>query len=156
MANNSLITRIKHAWNVFLNRDPTENYNSIRSSIRLDRTTITGFAEKTMIGSIFTKIAVDVASLDFKHVKYDPETQKMIGEVHSSLDYCLRSEANIDQVPTSFFRDIVLTMLEDGCVAIVPIETSSKPKRGSSYNILSIRVGKNIRMASRNCKSKSL
>lgn len=142
MANNSLITRIKHAWNVFLNRDPTESYNSIRSSLRLDRTTITGFAEKTMIGSIFTKIAVDVASLDFKHVKYDPETQKMIGEVHSSLNYCLRTEANIDQVPTSFFRDIVLTMLEDGCVAIVPIETSSKPKRGSSYNILSMRVGK--------------
>ena len=138
-----LLTQIRHGWNAFLNRDPTGNYRNIgpEYSYRPDRPRLTRGNERSIVTSVYNRIALDVASIDIKHCKLD-ENGRFISVVNSALNNCLSLEANIDQTSRAFIQDIVMSMLDEGCVAIVPIETDVDPNSTDSYKIFSMRTGK--------------
>ena len=138
-----LLTQIRHGWNAFLNRDPTGNYRNIgpEYSYRPDRPRLTRGNERSIVTSVYNRIALDVASIDIKHCKLD-ENGRFISVVNSALNNCLSLEANIDQTSRAFVQDIVMSMLDEGCVAIVPIETDIDPNSTDSYKIFSMRTGK--------------
>lgn len=136
-------SRLKNAWNAFTNRDPTRWYESVRSgySSRPDRPRLSRGNERSIITSIFNRIALDVASVGIKHCRFD-ENGRYIEDINSSLNECLNLEANIDQTGRAFIQDVVMSMLDEGCVAIIPVDTTADPKITSSYDILSMRTGK--------------
>lgn len=139
-------SRIKHAWNAFFNRDPTEEYRSevgsgMSYSYRPDRPRLTRGNERSIITSIFTRIGIDVASIDIQHVRLD-ENGRFLETINSGLNDCLTVEANLDQTGRAFIQDAVMSMLDEGCIAIVPTDTTLNPKITNSYDILSMRVGK--------------
>ena len=138
-----LLTQIRHGWNAFLNRDPTGNYRNIgpEYSYRPDRPRLTRGNERSIVTSVYNRIALDVASIDIKHCKLD-ENGRFISVINSALNNCLSLEANIDQTSRAFIQDIVMSMLDEGCVAIVPIETDVDPNSTDSYKIFSMRTGK--------------
>ena len=138
-----LLTQIRHGWNAFLNRDSTGNYRNIgpEYSYRPDRPRLTRGNERSIVTSVYNRIALDVASIDIKHCKLD-ENGRFISVVNSALNNCLSLEANIDQTSRAFIQDIVMSMLDEGCVAIVPIETDVDPNSTDSYKIFSMRTGK--------------
>ena len=140
----ALGNRLKHAFNAFMNRDPTY-YHNIGSgySIRPDRPRLSRGNERSIVTSIFNRIAIDVASIDIKHCRLD-DNGRFIEEIDSGLNNCLGLEANIDQTGRAFIQDIVMSMLDEGCVAIVPVDTTLNPKITNSYDILSMRTGKII------------
>ena len=140
----ALGNRLKHAFNAFMNRDPTY-YRNIGSgySIRPDRPRLSRGNERSIVTSIFNRIAIDVASIDIKHCRLD-NNGRFIEEIDSGLNNCLSLEANIDQTGRAFIQDIVMSMLDEGCVAIVPVDTTLNPKITNSYDILSMRTGKII------------
>ena len=140
----ALGNRLKHACNAFMNRDPTY-YRNIGSgySIRPDRPRLSRGNERSIVTSIFNRIAIDVASIDIKHCLLD-NNGRFIEEIDSGLNNCLGLEANIDQTGRAFIQDIVMSMLDEGCVAIVPVDTTLNPKITNSYDILSMRTGKII------------
>lgn len=138
------IDRLQHAWNAFVNnRDPTYRYQDMGSSYysRPDRIRFTRGNEKTIVTSIYNRIALDVAAVSIRHVRLD-ENGRFISYVNSGLDKCLTTEANIDQTGRSFIQDVVMSMLDEGCVAIVPVDTTFDPKITGSYDIQSMRTGK--------------
>ena len=138
------IDRLQHGWNAFMNKDPTTNsYQSVGPgySYRPDRPRLTRGNERSMITSIFNRIALDVATLNITHCKVD-ENGRFISKMDSTLNNCLNLEANIDQTSRAFIQDVVMSLLDEGCVAIVPIETDVDPKSSGSYNILSMRTGR--------------
>lgn len=126
-----------------MNRDPTSNYMNIGpgNSYRPDRPRLTRGNERSTVTSIYNKIAIDVSSIGIKHCKVD-EDGKFIGTIKSSLNNCLNLSANIDQTGRAFMQDVVMSMLDEGCVAIVPVETTLDPTITESYDILSMRTGK--------------
>lgn len=136
-------SRLKHAWDVFRNREPTFDYHSVGPGYpyRPDRPRLTRGNERTIITSIFNRVALDVASLNITHCKVD-DNGRFISSMNSSLNSCLNLEANIDQTGRAFIQDVVMSMLDEGCVAIVPVETSIDPNISGSYNIESMRTGK--------------
>lgn len=137
------MSRLKHSWNAFMNRDPTTDYrdNGPGYSYRPDRPRLTRGNERSIVTSIYNRIAIDVASININHCRVD-ENGRFIETIQSSLNTCLNLEANIDQTGRSFMQDVVMSMLDEGCVAIVPVETTINPKVSSSYDILSMRTGK--------------
>ena len=138
----SLTERIKNGWNAFVNnKDPSLTYREIgvSSSFRPDRTRLTRGNDRSIIASIYNRIAMDVASLDFKHVRTD-ENGQYLEDMDSSLNDILSFSANIDQTSRQFIQDTVLSLFDEGCIALVPVDTSINPDRGS-YDILSIRTG---------------
>lgn len=141
----SLGSRLKHAWNAFLNRDPTisNNYYDIGPgySYRPDRARFTRGNEKSIVTSVYNRIAADVAAVDIKHCKLD-ENGRFLSEIDSKLNNCLTLEANIDQTSRAFRHDLVQSMFDEGVIAVVPIDTSVKPSNPGSFDILSMRVGK--------------
>ena len=138
-----IFDRIQHAWNAFMNKDPTYNYQGVGMgySYRPDRPRLTRGNERSIINSIFNKIALDVASIDIVHCKLD-ENDRYIETIDSGLNNCLTLEANIDQTGRAFIQDIVMSMLDEGSVAIVPVDTTLNPKDTNSYDIVSMRTGK--------------
>ena len=137
-------SRLKHAWNAFLNRDPTITYKQdIGTSYyrRPDRPRLSRGNEKTIITSIYNRIALDVAAIDIQHVRLDTNG-RYIDTIDSGLNNCLTLEANLDQTGRAFIQDAVMSMMDDGCVALVPVDTDINPAITDSYKILSIRVGK--------------
>ena len=136
--------RLKHAFNAFMNKDPTY-YRNIGSgySIRPDRPRLSRGNERSIVTSIFNRIAIDVSNIDIKHCRLD-NNGRFIEEIDSGLNNCLSLEANIDQTGRAFIQDIVMSMLDEGCVAIVPVDTTLNPKITNSYDILSMRTGKII------------
>lgn len=139
-----LLNRLQHGWNAFIsNRDPTYRYHDGGSSysVRPDRVRFTGGNERTIVTSIYNRIALDVASMTLKHCKLD-ENGMIIEIKKSALNDRLNLEANIDQTARAFMQDVVMSMFDEGCVAIVPIETDINPKDTSSFDILSWRTGK--------------
>ena len=136
--------RLKHAFNAFMNKDPTY-YRNIGSSysIRPDRPRLSRGNERSIVTSIFNRIAIDVSNIDIKHCRLD-NNGRFIEEIDSGLNNCLGLEANIDQTGRAFIQDIVMSMLDEGCVAIVPVDTTLNPKITNSYDILSMRTGKII------------
>ena len=137
--------RIKHSWNAFMNKDPTYNYQNIGTSYsyRPDRTRLTRGNERSIVNSIYTRIALDVASIGVKHCRLD-ENGRFESVIDSNLNNCLTVEANIDQTSRAFLQDIVMSMLDEGSVAVVPVDTTLDPRVTSSYDILSMRTGKII------------
>ena len=136
-------SRIKHAWNAFMNnRDPT-NYSNTGTgyTYRPDRFRFTRGNERSIVTSIYNRMALDVAAINIQHCKLD-ENDRFVSKVNSRLNECLNLEANCDQTGRAFIQDIVMSMLDEGCVAIVPIDTTFDPKITSSYDILSMRTGK--------------
>ena len=139
-----LIERIKNGWNAFFNnRDPTYDYRNIGTgySYRPDRVRFTRGNERSIVTSVYNRIALDVAAVGILHCRLD-ENGRFKEYIDSPLDKCLNLEANIDQSGRSFVQDVVMSMLDEGCVAIVPIETSKDPNITDSYNIWSMRTGK--------------
>ena len=138
----SIGSRLKHAWNAFLNRDPTLNYrdSGISYSYRPDRPRFTRGNEKSIVTSVYNRIALDVSSIDIRHVRLD-ENDRYLSIVNSGLNNCLSLEANIDQTGRAFVQDIVMSMFDEGSVAIIPVDTSRNPNETESYDILTMRTG---------------
>lgn len=136
-------SRLKHAWNAFMNRDPTKyNYNIGTSyGYRPDRPRFSRGNERSIVTAIFNRIALDVASIDIRHCILD-ENGRFKSIKESGLNECLSLEANIDQTGRAFIQDVVMSMLDEGCVAIVPVDTTFDPKDTTSFDILSMRTGK--------------
>ena len=141
----NLISRLKHSWNAFMNRDPTYDYINTGPgySSRPDRPKFTRGNERTIVTAIYNRIALDVASINISHCKVD-NNGRFIETINSSLNKCLNLEANLDQTGRAFVQDIVMSMLDEGSVAIVPVETDISPSKTESYKILSMRTGKII------------
>lgn len=138
-------SRLKHAFNAFMNRDPTRYYRNLGSSYssRPDRPVFTRGNEKSIVTSVYNRIALDVADITIKHCRVDEEGRYMC-DINSSLNECLNLEANIDQTGKAFIQDVVMSALDEGCVAIVPVDTTADPNLTSSYDILSMRTAKII------------
>lgn len=136
-------SRLKHAWNAFMNRDPTKyNYNIGTSyGYRPDRPRFSRGNERSIVTAIFNRIALDVASIDIRHCNLD-ENGRFKSIKESGLNECLSLEANIDQTGRAFIQDVVMSMLDEGCVAIVPVDTTFDPKDTTGFDILSMRTGK--------------
>lgn len=135
-------SRLIHAWNAFTNRDPTyprtlgESYYH-----RPDRVQFTRGNERSIATAVYNRIAMDVAAVEIRHVKLD-ENMRYSSDIDSGLNKCLNLEANIDQTGRAFIQDVVMSMLDEGCVAIVPVDTSMDPTVSGSYSIDSMRTGK--------------
>lgn len=143
MESESLLSRAKRAWNVFLNRDPTPNrsYSGISSYYRPDRIRLSRGNDRTIVTSVYNRIAMDVAAIDIFHVRLD-ENNRYVETVDSGLNNCLSLEANIDQTGRAFIQDVVMSMFDEGSVAIVPVDTIGNPNLTESYKIETLRVGK--------------
>lgn len=138
----NLSTRLAHAWNAFTSRDPTKYIiTGPGYSSRPDRPRLSRGNEKSIATSIFNRIALDVSSVNIKHCRLD-KNGRYVEDIDSGLNNCLNLEANKDQTGRAFIQDVVLSMLDEGCVALVPVETTIDPKSSNSYQIDSMRTGK--------------
>lgn len=140
----TLTSRLKRAWNAFTkNRDPTDiQYQNVGMGYvyRPDRVRFTRGNERSIVTSVYNRIAMDVAAITIKHCRVD-KNGRYIEDIKSGLNDCLTVEANIDQTGRSFIQDVVMSMFDEGSVAIVPVDTSFDPRNSSSYDILSMRAG---------------
>lgn len=140
----SFTDRLQHAWNAFLNKDPTPTWNFGQSySYKPDRPRLSRGNERSIITSVYNRIALDVASLNVKHVKLD-DSGRYSSTVKSSLNECLTLSANKDQTSRAFLQDVVMSLFDEGCIAIVPVDTSINPLITGSYEIESLRTAKII------------
>ena len=137
----SFSSRLKKAWNAFKNRDPTFNYQGAGYSYRPDRPRLTRGNERSIVTSVYNRIALDVSSMTIQHIRLD-NNGRFVEAIDSDLNSCLTLESNIDQTSRAFIQDVVMSMLDEGCVAIVPIDTDVDPNSTDSYKIYSIRTGK--------------
>ncbi len=138
-------SRLKHAWNAFTNKDPTETYRDIGVAnsyyYRPDRVRFSSGNERSIVTSVYNRIALDVASVDIMHVRLD-ENKRFLSEINSGLNECLTVEANIDQTGRGLIQDIVMSMMDEGVVAVVPVDTTINPAVSNSYEINTMRTGK--------------
>lgn len=145
MDNPTIGSRLKSAWNAFFNKDPTYDFRGYgyASSIRPDRLRLTRGNERSIVTSIFNRIALDAAAVDIKHVYLDDNGQ-YTEEVNSGLNSCLSLSANLDQTGREFLQDVVMSMFDEGCVAIVPTHTTDNPETGTpgSFDVNEMRTGK--------------
>ena len=144
MAENPL-NRFRNAWNAFLGRDPTDKYLEYGlyggSYQRPDRTQLSYGNDKSIITAIYNRIALDVSQISVRHVNVD-ENNQYIETRNSSLNDCLTLSANLDQTGKAFMQDIVMSMFDEGCVAVVPIAADVNPKNTDGFDIYSMRTGK--------------
>ena len=139
-----LTNRLQHAWNAFMNKDPTEyvyhDYGGIGYGHRPDRIRLTRGNDRSIITSVFNRIALDVAAVDLRHCRLD-EDGRYSEDIDSGLNNCLTLEANLDQTARALIQDCVLSMFDEGCVALVPVDTTKDPSFTDSYDILTMRTG---------------
>lgn len=149
----SLGSRIKNAWNAFLNKDPTIDFRNegMTYTYRPDRPRFTRGNERSIATSVYNRIALDAAAVDIKHCKLDDE-DRYLEDIPSYLNNCLTLESNIDQTSRSFIQDVVMSMLDEGVVAIVPIDTSENIMLTSEYDVFSWRTGKILEWKPRSVK----
>lgn len=135
--------RFRNAWNAFRNKNPTDIYRDYGMSYayRPDRVRFTRGNERSIVTSVYNRIAIDASDIDIRHVRLD-DSDRYIDEIKSSLNYCLTVEANVDQTARAFIQDAVMSMLDEGSVALVPVDTIGHPDSTGSYKILSMRTGK--------------
>jgi hypothetical protein len=139
---------LKHAWNVFSNQDairndrlvPRAEYYGPSAGYAPDVVRVSVHNEKSIISSIYTRLAIDVSSVDIRHVRTD-DTDRYKDDIESGLNNCFTLEANIDQAATALRRDLVVTLLDKGCAAVVPVDTDLNPELTGGYDILTLRVG---------------
>lgn len=152
----SIFTRIKRGWNAFANRSVDRyDYSNANSGvavsyIRPDRPRFTRGNERSIVTSVLNRIAMDVATLEFNHVRLDDDN-RFKDIIDSPLNSCLTLSANIDQTGRAFIQDAVMSMLDEGCVALLPVDTDSNPDTGS-YDIESMRTGKIVEWRPRSVK----
>lgn len=149
----SLTSRVKNAWNAFRNRDPTMFYREPGMSYgyRPDRVRFSRGNERSIVTSVYNRIAMDVASIDIKHCQLD-ENGRYIKDRNSRLNNCLTLEANIDQTARTFKQDIVMSMFDEGEVAVVPVEADGDPITSESFDVISMRTGRVIEWFPRSVK----
>ena len=137
--------RLQHAWNAFLDNDRRRPYQDMGyfSYNKPDRVRFTRGNERSIVTSVYNRLALDVASISIKHVRLD-ENGRYTEEINSGLQNCLNVEANIDQTGRAFLQDVVMSMLDEGCVAIVPVDTTLNPLVSGSYEINTMRTAKII------------
>ncbi len=136
-------TTLKHAWNVFTNKDIREKsrpYSEPRYGSRPDRTRTRFINDRSVISSVYTRLAIDVASVDMRHVRLD-EHKRYIEDIDSGLNNCLTVQANIDQAARAFRQDVAMTLFDKGVAAIVPVDTTINPEKTGGFDILTLRVG---------------
>lgn len=146
--------RIKHAWNAFTGKDQQIiQRQDLGTSYftRPDRVRYHFGSERTILASIYTRIAIDVSRVQIRHVKMDEE-DRYVGNIQSGLNYCLNTEANIDQTAQAFKQDLVMSMLDEGVVAAVPVDTTVNPRITGSYDIKSLRTAKVLEWYPRHVK----
>ena len=138
-----LVDRLKNAWNAFMNRDPPYEYRDMGmvSTYRPDRVRLSRGNERSIITSIYNRISIDCSAITVQHVKLD-DNGRYVETIESGLNYCLNTEANIDQTGRAFMQDVVMSMFDEGCVAIVPVDTVFNPNLTDSYQIKTMRAGK--------------
>ena len=134
--------RLQHAWNAFLNRDPTYEFrdHGMISTYKPDRVRFTRGNERSIVTSVYNRIALDVSSIDINHAKLD-ENGRFKEVIQSGLNECLTLNANIDQTGKAFIQDVVMSMMDEGCVAIVPVDTTINPAVSGSFDVQSLRTG---------------
>lgn len=141
----AFIDRLYHAYNAFRDRDPVYEYNlppgQVISSYRPDRIRMTRGNEKSIVTAVYNRIALDVASINICHAKLD-ENDRFIETIKSGLHECLTLNANIDQTGRAFIQDVVMSLLDEGAVAIVPVDTTIDPMISGSYDINTLRTGR--------------
>lgn len=137
--------RLQHAWNAFMNKDPTmENFNEVSYGwYRPDRPRFTRGNERSIVNAIYNRIALDAAQVDIKHVRLD-NNGNYVELIDSGLNECLSVSANIDQTGRALIQDAVMSLLDEGCVAIVPVDTKIDPKKSATIDIETLRTGKVI------------
>lgn len=135
---------LKHAWNIFKDPNLADNLHAYPGGVsygnRPDRSRLRYSSERSILASIFTRLAIDVSNVDIRHIRTDSE-DRYLGTIDSGLNNCLTVEANIDQTSTHFIRDVAMTLFDSGVAAIVPVDTTLNPNNTGSYDILSMRVG---------------
>ena len=142
----SFTDRVRNGWNAFMGRDPTEytlNYQELGQgfSYRPDRTRLSVANERSIITTIYNRIAIDVSNCNIEHVKVD-ENGRYTDTIQSGLNNALTLDANTDQTGKAFIQDVVMSMFDEGCVAIVPTDTTLNPRNTGSYDILTLRTAK--------------
>ncbi len=144
---------LKHAWNVFANQNDKVNFRGYGASDgrRPDRVRFRFSNERTIITSIYTRLSIDVASIDMRHVRLDDE-KRYVEDIDSGLNNCLTVEANIDQAARAFRQDVALTLFEYGCAAICPVDTDLNPNDTGGYDIQTLRVGNIVQWYPRHVK----
>lgn len=149
----NMSARFKQAWNAFRNRDPTMFYKEpgMSYTYRPDRPQFSRGNERTLATSVFNKMAIDVASVDIRHCRID-ENGRYIEDVKSDFNECLTLEANIDQTHRAFRQEAVMSMFDEGVIAIVPIETKGDPTLSNGFDIKSMRTGKILEWFPRSVK----
>ena len=144
MADNiSFASRLKHAWNAFFNKDPTVVYRDYGPgySSRPDRLQLTRGNERSIVTAIYNRIAVLSSMIDIKHVRLDKDG-RYIEDIASDMNECLTTSANLDQTGRAFIQDVVTSLLDEGCVAVIPVDTTFDPEKTGSFDIQSMRTGK--------------
>lgn len=138
-----LRSRLKHAWNAFLNRDPTNLYfnKGHSSGTRPDRIRLTRGFERSIITAALNRIAIDVAAISIQHVRLD-QNGRFLDTIPSGLNECLTLNANVDQTGRAFIQDVAMSLFDEGCVAIVPVDTTINPVISGGYDVQSLRTGK--------------
>ena len=137
--------RVKQAWNAFMDKDSFSRYRDIGPGYyrRPDRPMFTRGNERSIVTSVFNRIAIDAANINLRHVRLD-ENDRFVETMDTGLNNCLSVEANTDQTGRAFVQDAVMSMLDEGCIAIVPVDTTGDPNSTGAYDINSMRVGKII------------
>jgi len=139
-------SRLMHAWNAFTGKDPTQTYVDIGSGSyrRPDRFRFYRGNDRSIVASIYNRIAIDVANINMEHVRLDEDDRSYVETLKSGINYCLTQEANIDQTSNAFIQDLVLSMFDEGVVAIMPVDTTLNPKVTGSFDVTSMRVARII------------
>lgn len=134
--------RLQHAWNAFMNKDPTSTFRDYGSySYRPDRPRFTRGNERSIVNSVYNRLALDAAAIRIEHIRID-DNNRYIQTIDSGFNLCLNLEANIDQTGRAMLQDAYMSMMDEGSIAIVPIDTTFDPLITGSYDINSLRVGK--------------
>lgn len=137
----SFTDRLIHGWNAFMNKDPTPLDRGSSHSYRPDRVRLTKGSDRSITTSVYNRIAMDCSAIDIKHIRLDDD-ERYKEVIKSNLNYCLTAEANIDQTGRALLQDIVMSMFNEGVVAIVPVETDISPIHNGGYDITSLRTAK--------------
>lgn len=140
----SFVDRLQHAWNAFMGRDPTSYRDYGYSSYyRPDHPKFSNGNQRSVVAAVLNRLALDVSSVKIAHVRLDDE-ERYTETIYSSFNECLQVEANVDQTGRAFIQDVAMSMLDEGVVAVVPVDTTDNPIQSGSYDILSLRTGKII------------
>lgn len=149
----ALMDRLKHAWNIFKNKDPTQVIWNIGPSYgyRPDRMRYTRGNERSIVTAVYNRIAMDVATVNLKHIRLD-ENDRYKETIDSGLNNCLSVEANLDQTGRAFIQDLVASMLDEGCVAAVPTDADDEPEDSGNFKVYTLRTGKILEWYPRHVK----